>query len=266
MNRHIFLLSVLLLSFVNLVSRGQAPKIVPTAPEAAALAKEVNYPLSYRTGAVNISVPLTQIQSGGMSLPIGLNYHAGGFRTNERSTNIGLGFSLSCDIQITRTINGLDDLHPWRGYLANEKITPYNPNGNNANIQLCDNTVSQGQATYLNALASGERDGMPDKFNYRLLNKSGSFFFTKGTPQIVTVPYDNTILVSYYVSPIDGRPSFKIIDSDGTTYYFERYREQQTEGSGDYPYTSWKCNKIENAAKTESFTVTWGSKGDVEAF
>ena len=84
--------------------------------EAAALAKMVNYPVYLNTGVPDISIPLYTIETGGMVLPVTLQYHAGGFKINEHSTRAGLGWSLSCDLQITRTINGLDDFD-YRGYL-----------------------------------------------------------------------------------------------------------------------------------------------------
>src|SRR5690606_36498722 len=56
-----------------------------------------------------------------------------------------------------------------------------------------------------------------DKFNYKLLNKSGSFYFQKnhaGTGYtIVPVPFNN-LQISY------NNGQFKIIDMDGTTYTF----------------------------------------------
>lgn len=83
--------------------------MVPVSPEAAALAKMVNYPVNLNTGVPDISIPLYTIEAGGMVLPVTLQYHAGGFKINEHSTRTGLGWSLSCDLQITRTINGRDD-------------------------------------------------------------------------------------------------------------------------------------------------------------
>ena len=55
------------------------PKI-PVSPEAAALAKMVNYPVNFNTGVPDISVPLYTLQAGGLSLPITLSYHAGGLK------------------------------------------------------------------------------------------------------------------------------------------------------------------------------------------
>ncbi|WP_256012529.1 hypothetical protein [Desertivirga xinjiangensis] len=100
-----FLLSTLILN-------GQTKSILPVSPEAAALAKMVEYPVDLNTGIPNIQVPIYDINIGGMSLPVKLTYHSGGFKINEQATRAGLGWSLSSDLQISRTINGIDDLYP----------------------------------------------------------------------------------------------------------------------------------------------------------
>src|SRR5687768_6210032 len=66
-------------------------------------------------------------------------------------------------------------------------------------------------------IATGQVDGMPDKFYYKLLNKSGSFYFLKNDAgngyTIVPVPYDN-IRIEY------SNGKFTITDTDGTIYTF----------------------------------------------
>ncbi|MFC1226695.1 hypothetical protein ACFE6N_23020 [Pedobacter sp. BG31] len=237
------------------------PKI-PVSPEAAALAKMVNYPVNFNTGVPDISVPLYTLQAGGLSLPISLSYHAGGFKINERATRSGLGWSLSADIQITRTINGTDDLAP-SGYIYNEDIGYYNPS-----CPECNTTAMNVGSAY--RLANGERDGMPDKFNYKLLNKSGSFYFIKndnGTGYgIVPVPFE-------YLKITYSAGEFTIVDTDGTIYYFggkgtidtENYPQKFTELT-DGIRTGFKCSKIVNANRTEELNFVYQAKTPVNYF
>lgn len=196
----------------------QPNKIVPVSPEAAALSKMINYPVNLNTGIPDISIPLHEITAGKLVLPITLQYHAGGFRINERATRSGLGWSLSSDLQITRAVNGLDDFKAVSGYLANalvkSKDTLRNYQDNNE-YPLYSVTPAPYRNQY--DIATGEKDGSPDKFNYKLLNKSGSFYFQKnnsGTDYtIVPVPYDD-IKITW------NRGQFKIVDTDGTIYFF----------------------------------------------
>src|SRR5690606_51634 len=135
--------------------------------------KMVDYPINMNTGVPDISIPFYEINVGGLKLPITLQYHAGGFKINERSTRAGLGWSLSSDLQITRTVNGKDDFAPG-GYLNNPLVKAYYPN-----YGTCPSCAypSSGAERYL--LATGEKDAAPDRFTYNLLGKSGSFYFQK---------------------------------------------------------------------------------------
>lgn len=234
---------------------------VPVAPEAAALAKMVNYPVNLNTGIPDISVPLYNLKIGEINFPLTLNYHAGGFKTGERATRSGLGWSLSADIQITRTVNGADDL--GGGYIGNEDIRAYDKN--HPELDFTFNIQNA------HALATGQMDGMPDKFNYKLLNKSGSFYFFKniwGTGySIVPVPFDN-LKITY----ADG--AFTIVDTDGTTYYFGstggpisygNYQQYYTELSGDTRST-FKCRQIVNANTNEVIDFVYQAKAPVLYF
>jgi hypothetical protein len=53
-------------------------KIVASSPEASALEKFVDYPVSQFTGTPNISVPFYTIELSSFSLPIMASYHASG--------------------------------------------------------------------------------------------------------------------------------------------------------------------------------------------
>lgn len=272
-----FLISI----FVSL-AHGQSTngqQIVPVSPEAAALSKMVNYPINYNTGVPNINIPFHEISVGNMKLPIVLNYHAGGFKINEKATRVGLGWSLSCDLQITRSINGKDDLDPQGGYIYNDLVKAHRPEqytddypfSSTSTQYAYDNTYDLVMGMEEN-MPRGIKDAMPDKFNYRLLNKSGSFYFQKndsGTGYtVVPVPYEN-IKITY-----QGDNTFKIVDTDGTVYYFgvagnptfnqlydrydnlETFKREYTDGV----VTSWKCDKIISYNGTDDITFSYNQK------
>ena len=244
-----FLLNVLVYSTVLAQPQQQQQQqdITPVSPEAAALAKMVNYPVNLNTGVPDISIPLYKIESGGMVLPITLQYHAAGFQLNEHSTRTGLGWSLSCDLQITRSINGRDDLITG-GYALNTSIKCHCPDNPNTNYPL---GPSNWQDVY--NLTLGEWDGMPDKFNYKLLNKAGSFYFGKdqnGYTKIVPVPYEK-IQIEY------ANQEFTITDNDGTKYVFGSAGARETT---DLLVTSWKCTSVSNATNTETISFAYDEK------
>ncbi len=86
-----------------------AGDVTMPAPNAASLGRYGDVPVSYFTGVPNISIPIHTVQSGPLSLPVSLSYHAGGIRVGEPVSWVGTGWSLNAGGIITRTILGLPD-------------------------------------------------------------------------------------------------------------------------------------------------------------
>lgn len=245
------------------IAEGQQNNFTAVTPEAAALAKQVNYPVDYNSGLPDIRIPVYEINVGQLKLPVDLVYHAGGFRINEQATRSGLGWSLSSDLQITRTVNGKSDFAPG-GYINNTLVKAFY-----ANPYTCTTCAYPDSYQENYFLATGEKDAAPDKFNYKLLNKSGSFYFQKndaGTGySIVPVPYDN-IWIQF------NNGQFIITDSDGTKYYFGepgatpdvgQYASmglEFTENESGGERSAWKCKKIESAQGIPEITFTYAPK------
>ena len=80
-------------------------------PSAVSMMKYIDYPVSHRTGIPEISIPLYTVRSGSLELPVNLSFHLDDFtRVNQLAGAAGAGWSLSCDMQVSRIINGVDDL------------------------------------------------------------------------------------------------------------------------------------------------------------
>lgn len=118
--KKLVLFLLLIVTTSNLFGQ-ELPNIISQTPEAAALSKYSEYPVGTFTGVPSINVPLYTINSGDISFPINLNYHAGGFRVSEESSWVGLGWTLSANAIITRSVNGVED---FNGSMASS-ITPY---------------------------------------------------------------------------------------------------------------------------------------------
>jgi hypothetical protein len=241
----------------------QTEKIIPSSPEAAALTKMLNYPVSNNTGVPDITIPFYNVECGGMTMPISMSYHAGGFKITEQASSIGLGWSLSTDIQITREINGIDDFHPM-GYIGNNNVNYYS---GNSSVPFPNSTLETDAIKF--RLATGGEDGEPDKFYYKLLNKAGCFYFLKNQNQpgysIITAPYTN-IQVQF------NNHQFIITDVDGTKYYFgtpgvigaggeqqsaaDGFELSSMDGSGGI-LTGWKCKRIVNARNTHEINFSY---------
>jgi hypothetical protein len=94
------------------------PRTVFPSPTASALAKYADIPVSLYTGTANISVPLYELKSKTLSLPISLSYHSGGIKVQEAGGWVGMGWSLNSGGVITRTVRGLR-------YYKPVDLTPY---------------------------------------------------------------------------------------------------------------------------------------------
>src|SRR5258708_3823356 len=85
------------------------PQPVPTSPNVASLGKFGDYPVSYFTGLPGISIPLFEVKSGSLSIPITLSYHASGIKPTDVAGWVGLGWALSAGGQVSRSVHGKPD-------------------------------------------------------------------------------------------------------------------------------------------------------------
>ena len=90
--------------------------VIPPSPNATAFNQFIDLPVGHYTGIPNISVPIYQISMPQLSLPISLNYHAGGMKVGERSSWVGAGWSLNAGGSINRTVRGLPDEYVGAGH------------------------------------------------------------------------------------------------------------------------------------------------------
>lgn len=71
-------------------------------------------------GIANINVPLYTLNFDGLEIPINLTYNTSAIRTNQEATWVGLGWNLSSEPVIIRSINGLCDIS--KGYYVRGQI------------------------------------------------------------------------------------------------------------------------------------------------
>ena len=85
--------------------------VIPPSPQAAALARYAEYPVSHTTGIPDITIPLYEIRMGDFTLPISISYHSSGARPDEIPTSVGLGWTLNAGGAVIRTIFGGADIY-----------------------------------------------------------------------------------------------------------------------------------------------------------
>ncbi|MGN6417683.1 MAG: hypothetical protein ACTHMC_09340, partial [Pseudobacter sp.] len=220
------------------------------------------------------SIPLFEISIKGTTIPVTLDYNAGGIRVNEAATWVGLGWSLSYGGQISRSVKGKPDEYTFitkhRGAYPGSTIAYFRTLPDIiADWRSADRSVYMQKAKDPTQL---ENDLRPDEFYYSLAGYSGRYMFDQKNDSFVMFPKsDVKVDVNFSSqSAFSGRVSFSpvdfwsIITPDGISAEYGRGMITRR-GLGDYydPYTidSWNIKKIINTFN-DSITYHYSSGFD----
>lgn len=194
-----------------------------TTPEVFSFKQEVFCPVSYYTGQANISIPITQIQTPEITIPITLNYvGGGGLRAINPYSSAGMGWRISAGGAITRTKNGVCDEFTRLGNgLTLDGFFSLAPNTvTNSYVRNSVNSYTAHNA--LGQYFSPTTEYSPDIFSFSFLGYSGYFLmgydglFKIQSQDIVSVEKINGI--SW---PGNGNGiGFKLTANDGTMFTF----------------------------------------------
>ncbi|HEY4289946.1 MAG TPA: hypothetical protein VGN00_22750 [Puia sp.] len=267
---------VLLPVYTSAQSQGYVPNVLPPSPNASALMKFTDIPVSLYTGTADITVPIHTIQAKGLSLPISINYHTGGIRVKEEASSVGLGWALSAGGSISRTIMDKDDFSSSFPYFTSRvpqlpgdlNVLQYDqgasPDGLYANgpylykLSCTDkiNTTAGTEDFYTAFSPNGSNgsaafDMEPDLFDYNFGGHSGKFIVTRSGG--VVLQHQDNIRITFELS---GN-SFTILDEHGTTFYFAAKDTLQSSSGlpSSFAISSWNISRIvTNQNDTISFS------------
>lgn len=221
------------------------PKPLLKSPNVAGLGKFGDYPVSHYTGLPEISIPIFDVKSGELSVPIVLSYHASGVRPTDVSGWVGTGWAIQTGGQLSRSIRGKADEGDYSSNPLEELPSVCGEEGT-------------GTFYYLQYSARGVTDTDPDIYSYSFPGTSGKFIIPYGSDPFL-VPYRPIV-----VQPIsDG---YEITDNRGVLYRFGKdsqgnlAREVSTTYYGGIPsavgVTAWHLMEIiaPNTDDTISFS------------
>jgi hypothetical protein len=189
------------------------------------------------------------VQAKGLTIPVSISYNTGGIRVSQIASDIGIGWNLNAGGSITRSMRGLpDDVYKivqgdslnksevgWLFADPNSYIT--NNGGsvvsNAANAVQYTNLLNNAQMRLMDMIETpdnnygGKLDTEPDVFYINCGSIQGSFVFMPGDDEdagvgheVMLIPYQN-IRVTYTLDQNNKNiDAFKVIDEDGTIYYF----------------------------------------------
>ncbi len=251
-------------------SKANYPRIIPPSPEAAALGKFGDIPISLFSGIPQVEVPLYSLQSGDININVKLAYNASGVRVGDIATNVGLGWSLYAGGLITRSVQGIPDFVN-DGFPPNENN--FTPNANLSDFSYL-NYPPYPTSDYFIAkdIITSNRDTEKDIYYYNFLGNSGKFVFDSlarpflipANPAIKILPYNGVNYLSGFI----------IIDDKGFKYSFSATEslvnvtnpcnlgvESSREYTSNFP-SAWYLTKIESTTgrvvnfEYESYTYT----------
>jgi YD repeat-containing protein len=242
---YFLLLTLLILGWSGQV-RGQdstTPVRLPATPNAAALERYALMPVNEAAGTPSISLPLYEVHSGALVLPLTLSYHASGIRVVDRASWAGLGWVLNAGGVITCQVRGLPDEHP-NGFSHTYQQVPQR------------NKVSIAQnESLLQDVVDSHVDYQPDLYSYNFQGQAGSFMLGNDG--------------SYHCLPLQPVRiqqakdlSFLLTDAHGVSYWFAH--QEQSYSTGRPPasirYTSaWYLSRVVSADKADTIRLEYDS-------
>ncbi|WP_298712873.1 RHS repeat protein [Chitinophaga sp.] len=186
------------------------PLQVPPTPEAAALFRVQEVPVSLCNGLPEITVPLGEFKLKSFTHTIALRYHAGGIRVDEAPSCVGSGWSLQAGGVLAATVHGKPDL--LNGAPGPEGAIPpsivQDPHW--APPVWTPDRYADARYTWFREMADRQTDLEPDLFSFTAGGFSGKFYFDhRGYAHPVP-------LRKIQVSGL-----FRIRDEDGNTFHFD---------------------------------------------
>lgn len=221
--------------------------LIAPAPTSAVFRKYMSPQPALSTGAVNIPIPLHELNYKGVKIPFSLCYRTNGITVYSDPCPCGYGWVFMPGLRITRTVMGRpDELFKRRGY---KDIAQGGDLYGLSEFDFCKRCITPLD----NGITDGNLyDTQYDIFTVNIL--SGSYTFISdvtsenGSVKFIGVNDNNLIITaSADLSTIE------VIDEAGTKYYFEI--GERLSSVGNYP-TSWVLKTI-TLTNGETIAFDW---------
>ncbi len=260
--RQIIVFTIVCISNYLIINGQDTPGVIPPSPQASSLMRYLDYPVSNATGLPEINIPLYEIKSGQLSVPISLSYHSSGRRVYDKTGAVGIGWTLNAGGMISRTIYGDPD-----GWNYDEATFP-DPWKKEADLQGSEHFPYLAKIDNRRISGLGDSyDTEYDIFSYSVNGLTGKFIL-KGpndnkTPVLIPKkPYNIKIIYGpdTYDNPIYG---FDLVDENGITYRFGKPLDNNNrlyfEDNENSETTGWMLTEIVSANKEDTihFKYEW---------
>jgi YD repeat-containing protein len=234
------------------------PKIFPLSPNSSSLGLYGQVPINQFTGNATLSIPLLEIKSNDLFLPISLSYSSDGIKIDQYESNVGMGWALNSGGVVTRQVLDYQDTN--NGRLQKPNASP-------------DSTTMEDFLT--NVASAPLVDTQPDVYSYNINGITGKFFFDDNKNPVEIEPSGIRIEVStsFLETGIDpsGMPEIMITDLKGIKYYFGGLNAVESSfhrgiiNGAEIPpteevKTTWYLTKIEDTKNQHIITLSYDFK------
>lgn len=214
----------------TLAQTNELGTIIPPAPRTKEFEKFIKYDVSLAKGLVQTNLNFYNIDLDGVSIPIGIAYHASGISFGQTNGDVGLGWQLNPGFRVSRTVHGrLDEAYTMPNMLnvSSGQTIGYYLNNSFASAFARDlyiaryfNTTPDGDVPAIFASSSNYLDGEYEQFTFGLPGQSGSFIITDRVNKVLTT-LDNSAMTNINYNLTDGVISdINAIDVNAVKYKF----------------------------------------------
>ncbi|REC41836.1 RHS repeat domain-containing protein [Chryseobacterium pennipullorum] len=190
--------------------------IKPPNTDAISVFNFTESPVSLHTGLVDISYPIYEIKTPGLTIPINLSYFSRGVRVDEIGSYVGIGWSLNYGGMISRQIREGADEEGTFGYLNNKIYDNF----------FTNNTKRVEVVRSMQTLSPNDKyDFAPDQFYFSIADYSGKFIFDRNDKKPLQQPFTD-IKIEPDWSQGSVLHSWLITDTKGNRYYYGRNTEK----------------------------------------
>lgn len=178
------------------------------------------------TGRLQASLPLCELSSSDLNIPISLNYTAGsGVRISDLNTVVGMDWQLVAGGSISRTVRGIPD-ESDKGYIGPNSSNQYGAGNMGVKVVNAFNSKNGNQILFNNnenkrVLGIAPIDGEPDIFNVNTPTFSAQFTIDQNGNPVFSSNAGLKIIQNFYEnSTLAGLNGITIIDDKGNQYIF----------------------------------------------
>ncbi len=214
--------------------------MIPPSPDAASLGKYGVFPVTLYTGSPNISIPITEVKTNKLSLPVSLSYNYNGYKIGDEASSIGLGWALQSGGVITRMPKSRTDDQAVPTLTYKWYDVPY----------LTD---LMEDPKFLDEVKFNQVDMEPDIYNFSFSGYSGKFILIG--QRAFLFPKQDLVIT-------ENGGGFYIHTPDGAIYNFQTTETTKPllgnspGGLGDY-VSSWYLTSIKSEHSNEYINFTY---------